>query len=167
MLTGIHAARNAVAPAGERSDVWAVNVDGEYHEEASARGGDRLVPGAAADASLEELLAAAFRRFDPWAMGTAVGATAALLLLLGTLALLARGGEGEAPMLSLLGIYLVGYEVSWRGLLLGVVEGGAFGGALGAAIAHAINAVVGLAERALRRELEAERTIDALHGATP
>ena len=167
MLTGIHAARNAVAPAGERSDVWAVNVDGEYHEEASARGGDRLVPGAADDASLEELLAAAFRRFDPWAMGTAVGATAALLLLLGTLALLARGGEGEAPMLSLLGIYLVGYEVSWRGLLLGVVEGGAFGGALGSALAHAINALVGLAERALRRELEAERTIDALHGATP
>jgi hypothetical protein len=163
MLTGIYAARNVAAGAG--LDVWDVNVGDEYHEEASA--GDRLVPGAAADATVEELLAAAFRRFDPWAMASAVGASAALALLATTLVQLARGGESGAPMLSLLGVYLVGYEVSWRGLAFGLIEGTALGAALGAAIALAANALVGLAEGAVRRELEAERRIDALHGAAP
>jgi protoporphyrinogen oxidase len=41
MLTGVYAARNL---AGERHDVWAVNTDLTYHEEADAPSGDRLVP---------------------------------------------------------------------------------------------------------------------------
>jgi protoporphyrinogen oxidase len=44
MLTGVYAARNIV---GETNDVWAVNTEMEYHEEARARGarfGDRMTP---------------------------------------------------------------------------------------------------------------------------
>jgi hypothetical protein len=166
MVTGIYAARDV---AGIEHDVWDVNVDGEYHEAGAgeARGGDRLVPAAAADASLDELLVRAFRRFDPWAMGGAVGSAAALGLFLATALRLGQGGESEVPMLSLAGVYLLGYEVSWRGALLGLIEGGLLGFGLGAAIAGVSNGLVGLVERSLRRELEAEDAIDPLHGAVP
>jgi protoporphyrinogen oxidase len=164
MLTGIHAARNVAL--GERNDVWSVNVGDEYHEEAR-ESGDRQVPALRPEATLDELVTAAFRRFDPWAMAGAVGATTALAILLPTLVQIARGDGPAAPMLSLLGVYLVGYEVSWRGLVFGLLEAGALGFGLGAAIAGASNALVGLAERALRRELEAEERIDPLHGAVP
>jgi hypothetical protein len=166
MLTGIYAARNAL---GDALEIWDVNVEDEYHEEASmasAAQGDRQVPALAPDATLEELLQRTFRRLDVLALGVAVGAAGAMALFLATAWSLASGAADVRP-LSLLGIYLLGYEVSWRGALLGLFEGGALGFLLGVAVASTANLLVRLAEDALRRELDAERAIGPLHGAAP
>ena len=57
-------------------ELWDVNVDAEYHEEVRAGDkatGDRLVPGRAEEAAIEELIRDAFARYDAVALGTAVG----------------------------------------------------------------------------------------------
>jgi protoporphyrinogen oxidase len=165
MLTGIYAARNVVAPA---HDIWDVNVDEEYHEAASAARGDRLTPAAAGEATLEELLHAHFARFDPVALGAATAATLALVLFAATASVLFVGnGDHPGPMLSLLGHYLFGFELSWRGALLGVVEAGVVGYVLGGSTAAAINALIGWVERTLLRELDEERALDPLQGVMP
>lgn len=46
MMTAMLAVRNIVG-GGHHYDVWKVNQDAEYHEEASGAGGERLVPNAA------------------------------------------------------------------------------------------------------------------------
>lgn len=165
MLTGIYAARTV---AGDRHEVWDVNVDGDYHEEVRGAGGDRLVPAGVAEPTLDEFLASTFARFDAVALGAAVGATAGLGLFLATVFLLLRhGGEPEgAWTLSLLGIYLSGYAVTWTGALLGLVEGAGLGFLLGAGMAGSINLLMRWVESALERELEEERTLDPLEGST-
>ena len=165
MLTGIYAARNVLEPA---HDVWDVNVDEEYHEAVSAaRGGDRLTPAAAGEATLEELLHAHFARFDGVALGAATAVTLALLLFAATASVLLVGnGDHPGPMLSLLGHYFFGFELSWRGALVGVLEAGALGFVLGSGLAVAINALINWVERSLQRELEAEQKLDSLQGVT-
>lgn len=159
MLTGIYAARTV---AGDPHPIWDVNVDGDYHEEVKGAGGDRLVPAAPAEPTLDELLDAAFARFDVAALGAAVGAVAGLGLFLATAFLvLFHGGEpGDTVTLSLLAAYLTGYSVSWPGALLGLLEGGVLGFALGATIAGALNTLLGWVESTLHRELDEERALD-------
>jgi protoporphyrinogen oxidase len=159
MLTGIYAARTV---AGDPHPIWDVNVDGDYHEEVKGAGGDRLVPAAPAEPTLDELLDAAFARFDATALGAAVGAVAGLGLFLATAFLvLFHGGEpGDTVTLSLLAAYLTGYSVSWPGALLGLLEGGVLGFALGAAIAGSLNTLLGWVESTLHRELDEERALD-------
>ncbi|MGH7565819.1 MAG: NAD(P)/FAD-dependent oxidoreductase [Gemmatimonadota bacterium] len=156
MLTGILAARNV---AGEDHDIWSVNVDEEYHEEGAAR--DRLTPAAAHERSLEEVLAAAFARYDPFALGAAVGVVLGVGLFLATaIALLAEPGD-PGRVLSLLGQYLLGYEVSWAGAGIGLVVAGIGGFAFGWLLARAINGLIGWEELLLRRQIIA-RTLDPL-----
>jgi protoporphyrinogen oxidase len=179
MLAGMLAARNV---AGESHDVWAVNVETDYHEEigrpasdaaggqAGARGvaaGDRLVPQAAAPPLLEDLLREAFARYDPVALGGAVGAIAGLGLFLATAILLLRGGAVVGPNLSLLGNYLYGYAPSWSGALVGSVEAGLGGFGLGYLLGRAINALVHRHEVGIRRRLELASTLDPLGVAEP
>lgn len=156
MLTGILAARNV---AGERHDVWAVNVDDEYHE--AGQGGDRATPGAARDPSLEQVLADAFARYDPLALGGAVGIVAGGGLFLATaLALLQEPGD-PGRVLSLIGQYLIGYEVSWIGAGVGLLGAGIGGFAFGSSLAGAINRLIGWHEGLLRRQIE-ELVLDPL-----
>ncbi len=162
MLTGIYAARNVT---GAALDIWSVNVDDEYHETVDTKRGDRLSPGRVGEETVEELLADAFRGYDPVAMSVAVGAVGALLLFLATAILVARGGETVGPTLSLLGVVLVHYEVTWRGAFVGLLEGGALGGVLGWIIATTINSLVRLAETNVRRHFEAEQALDPIDGA--
>ena len=68
--------------------------------------------------------------------------------------------------LSLLGIYLSGYTVTWKGAWLGLIEGAGLGFLLGATIAGCINRLMEWVESALARELELERTLDPLEGST-
>ncbi|HET6341738.1 MAG TPA: NAD(P)/FAD-dependent oxidoreductase [Gemmatimonadota bacterium] len=152
MVTGLLAAR---VVAGEEHDVWDVNVESEYHEEGKAApSGGRATPEAARRPSLEELLGRAFARYDPVALGTAVGSVlAASLFLLTAVTLLRKGGAGVP--LSLLGHYLYGYETTWTGALIGVAEGLALGFVWGYALAVLINHMVGWQETVLERELEA------------
>jgi len=156
MVAGVLAARNL---DGERHDVWAVNVEQEYHEEAVE---ERLVPRAATVRSLEDLLRAAFSRYDEVAVGQAVGVVAAVGLFAATVLLMLHGGEPRGPTLSLLGHYLLGYEVSWPGALLGAAEAGLAGFALGWLTARWINRLIALQEIGLRRRLQLQNTLDPL-----
>ena len=164
MVAGMLAARNV---AGETHDVWAVNVEQQYHEEVaddSRRVEDRLTPERLKRPELEELVGQAFARFDPIALGTALGSIAALLLLAGTAVLLLEGGDPVGPTLSLLGQYLTGYQVSWTGALIGFVEAGVLGFGLGWLMANLINLLVGATENSIRRRLEINEVFDPLSG---
>jgi protoporphyrinogen oxidase len=156
MVAGALAARNLT---GEKHDVWAVNVEAEYHEEATE---ERLVPQAVSAASLEELLRSAFSRYDAVAVAGATAVIAAVGLFLATAVLLLHGGEPRGPTLSLLGHYLLGFEVSWPGALLGAAEAAVGGAALGWLTARWINRLIALHETALRRHLQLQRTVDPL-----
>ncbi|MCA9819142.1 MAG: hypothetical protein KC652_28835, partial [Cyanobacteria bacterium HKST-UBA01] len=86
MLTAMLAAENIIA--GERlHDVWTVNVEEEYHEEKAtdAKGatGERMVP-QRVELSPAAVLNEAFAKYDPIALGVAVGALEAIALFLAT-----------------------------------------------------------------------------------
>jgi hypothetical protein len=117
MLTGIFAARNV---AGASYDLWRVNAEAEYHEEAPAA--DRETPGPLAGEELDALLRSAFARIDPVALGGAAGVVAAAALALLSAWLAWRGGEAGGPTLSLLGQYLFGYRPRWPPALFGVAD---------------------------------------------
>jgi hypothetical protein len=170
MLTGLYAARSV--GGDRRVDVWAVNEDETFQEEvadadAGRSAGDRLTPAAAKGGrdGLEVILAGAFQRYDEVAFGGAIGITAMALLGLSTALLLLEHTEGFVPMLSLLGNYLFGYEVSWRGLLVGLVEVGVGGFGAGWTLAKLINLMTAIALRNLERRLAALTTLDAVEGA--
>jgi protoporphyrinogen oxidase len=159
MVTGVFAARNI---DGEALDLWSVNVDQEYHEGAveKAAAGDRLTPEPAVSPSLEERLVEAFARYDPVALGGAVASVAALGLFLATAILLLRPEEIKGPTLSLLGQYLIGYQVSWSGSLVGMAEAALIGFGFGYSLARLLNGLVGAVETTLRRELQMASILD-------
>jgi len=111
---------------------------------------------------LEDLLSSAFARYDPVALGGAVGLVASLSLFLATVVLLLGDGEPLAPMLSLLGHYFFGYEVSLGGAFLGAAEAGIGGFLFGYVLARLINILVETAELSVIRKCQMLRTIDPL-----
>ena len=139
MLTGVYAAGNIV---GERHNVWAVNTEKEYHEEEHVtrpNAGDRLVPtrvsvpvGEAIGESEDKVIEVAFAKIDPLAFGIAVGVVSGIVIFMASAILLLRGGPVVGPTLSLLGNYLFGFEVTWVGAVMGLLEGGVLGFAVGA-----------------------------------
>ena len=132
MLTGVYAARNIT---GEHHDVWSVNVDQEYHEE--SREGQRLTPKRVTPtlqtipATIDDMIAVAFSRLDPVAMGVAVATVCGCAIFLASIILLLRGGDVIGPNLSLLNHYLLGFDVTWIGSLVGMIEGALAGFLLG------------------------------------
>jgi hypothetical protein len=162
LLSGVYAARNVV---GGSYDVWDVNVEPEYHEELRS-GGDRFVPRPPADTPTEEWIAQAFGRYDPVALGVALGAVLGLGLFAATAILLLAGGEPVGPNLALLASYFLGFEVTWRGALLGLLEAGAGGFGFGYVLARLINAVVAREERVLLDRIETARAMDLLEAGS-
>jgi hypothetical protein len=167
MLSALYAVRSL---AGARRDVWAVNEDAVFHEEirdgAGARGEgvrDRLTPRPAAG-GLDVLMREAFAEYDEVALGGAFGITAAAVLAVATTLLLWRPADGLVPMLSLLGEYLFGYEVSWPGLLVGMVEVSLGGFALGWMVARLINRFTAMLLRDLERRLATLTTLEVIDG---
>jgi protoporphyrinogen oxidase len=165
MLTALHAVRNL---AGARLDVWAVNEEASFHEEdrgEAAEHGvrDRLTP-APAGGGLDALLQEAFPDYDEVALGGAFGIAAMAALALATALLLWGPNDGFVPMLSLMGNYLFGFEVSWPGLLVGMVEAGLAGFALGWAVARLINLFTAILLRNLERRLATLTTLEAVDG---
>ncbi|REK08479.1 MAG: FAD-dependent oxidoreductase [Acidobacteria bacterium] len=183
MLTGMLAARNILreaesasgssatgGAAGPAHDLWAATEDDSYLE-APERGSrslaDRAVPRrleeddlAAGDERLEQAIAAAFARYDPVALGGAVGVIAGALVFLLTAVLLLRGDEPLGPNLSLLGHYLIGFQVSWPGALIGALEAALLGFGFGWLLARTINLLVDLAAESVVRECELEGLLD-------
>ncbi len=82
----------------------------------------------------QAVLMAAFGRIDVVALAVAMGTVFALALFLMTVALLIKGappGMPVGPHLSLLGIYLPGYSVSWGGSMIGAVYAWIVGAVIG------------------------------------
>lgn len=170
MLTAVYAARNI---AGEQNDVWSVNTEMEYHEEArvkegsSGSMGDRLTPSrvepvAVPDTVPDELIEAVFAKLDPVALGAALGAVGAIILFLASAALIIKGGDVIGPNLSLLGHYLIGFNVTWAGAFLGAGEAGAGGFALGYLVAWLRNWLLAAYAYLARRRAEAKAQRDLL-----
>jgi protoporphyrinogen oxidase len=164
MLTGLYAARSI---AGDRCDVWAVNDEPAFLEEGSQGARDtavrdRLTP--TAPDGVERLLREAFQHYDEVAFGGAVGIVAMGVLGVATGLLLWGPNDGFVPMLSLLGNYLFGYEVSVPGLLVALVEVGAAGFAAGWATARLMNLLTSIVLRDLERRLATLTTLEGVEG---
>jgi protoporphyrinogen oxidase len=166
MLTGIYAARNI---AGESNDVWSVNTEMDYLESSSspsARRGDRLVPAAVpvSDAGLtpDVLIEQAFAKLDPVALGTAVGVVAGLGLFIASAWLLVKGGPVVGPNLSLLGQYLIGFQVTWPGAFIGLIESSLWGFVVGYSMAFFRNWSLSAYASLVRRRAEARERRDLL-----
>lgn len=173
MMTAVFAARNI---DGAAYDVWGVNVDQAYHEEKSAdedeasgedegTRGDRLTPERVRE-EVGALLAKAFARYDPVALGVAVGAVTGLGLALATALLLLFTPEGHpvGPTLSLLGNYLVGYEVSWAGVPIALAEAGLVGFLFGWLLAGGLNFIIDVERRRFVRLVQNRRALSLLRG---
>ena len=166
MLAGLYAARNV---AGAELDLWSINEEASFHEEVRADesedGGvrDRLTP-ERARRDVDELLETAFASYDEVALGGAVGITMGLGIALATALLLVTSDDSFVPVLSLLGNYFFGYEVSWPGTLVGLVEGMLLGFGFGWTAANLINLLSGIFERDLERRLATLTTLEAVDG---
>jgi hypothetical protein len=122
MLTGLKAVRNLTQ--GERTDLWAVNVGGDYHEEVQDLSEQDLT-------DLEAGFARIFRRLDGIALGGAVGLVTGVLVWLATAILVLKGGDVVGPRLQLLAQYFPGYTVTWSGSLVGLAYGSGLGFLIG------------------------------------
>jgi len=142
MLTGIYAARNI---AGQTYNVWSVNMESDFHEET-----------AMPESLLRREIDALFSRMDPIALGAAVGLVSGFLIFMATLVLIIKGGHLIGPTLSLLKHYLPGYQVDWKGALLGFFETGIIGFILGSGFAWLRNFGVYIYARRTRVKQEAK-----------
>lgn len=168
MLTAVYAARNIV---GENNDVWSVNTEMEYHEEVRTKApsnGDRMVPARVSPTPTpsqllpDEAIEAAFARLDPVALGAASGIVLGVAVFVATAALLLKGGPVVGPTLSLLSNYFIGFEVTWVGALIGLIEAAIAGFALGFFGASLRNWGMAAYASLLRRRAEAELNRDLL-----
>jgi hypothetical protein len=107
MITGMRASQNIL---GAHYDLWQVNEEDAYLEEAARPGTDRIVT--------EKILIKAFARMDKLALATATGSMSGLLVFLATIWLLIKGGEAIGPNLQLLAQYFVGYTVTVKGAFI-------------------------------------------------
>jgi protoporphyrinogen oxidase len=137
MLTGMLAVRNVVL--GERNDLWAVNVDQEYHEEVQ---GAVELEGVAE--VVQDTLARVFNKLDGTALGLALGSVTGAALFLATMTQALGGGHGLTGYLELLSQYFPGYRVSVAGSLLGLFYGLGVGFVAGWGFAFARNAALAL-----------------------
>jgi protoporphyrinogen oxidase len=158
MLTAIFAARNissSTNPEYERIDIWSVNTEQEYHEESAATDAKEgtaatrpsLFPGSDARDPRVLAIEATLARYDAFALGMASAVVFGGVLFLATAVLLLKGGEVVGPNLALLANYFAGYEVSWLGAFIGLLEGSVAGFFLGWLIATMNNFAVAAHER--------------------
>ena len=115
MLTAMLSAENIL---GANHDLWAINVEQEYHEEITLEPSE--------EAALDKLLPAVFSRLDQLGLATAIGSVCGLLIFLATLWLAIKGGV-TSPYFQLLNQYFFGYTVSIKGALIGMAYGFSWG----------------------------------------
>jgi len=167
MLTGILAARNI---AGGDHDLWEASADTSYLEDMASPADaleDRVAPQPVEQPGFADELASIFAHYDPVALGAAVGLVSGAAVFLATTLLLLRGGEPMGPNLSLLGHYLLGFEVSWFGAFLGLIEAGGAGFLFGFVLATIINRLVDLIAVSVIRECQLKGVIDPLEVGKP
>ena len=78
-------------------------------------------------------------RLNSVAQGVAIGAVLGVGLFLATNVLVLKGGPVVGPHLALLGQFLLGYDVSFRGSFVGLAYGFVGGFAIGYAVGETYN----------------------------
>ena len=91
--------------------------------------------GEAIEESEDTVIEVAFAKRDPVALRLVVVVVSSLGVFMASTVLLLRGGPAPGPTLSLLGNYLLGFEATWVGAVIGLFEGGLLGFAVGAGAA--------------------------------
>jgi hypothetical protein len=142
MLTAMLSAENIL---GASHDLWAVNVEQEYHEEMKIEPGEEAV--------LDKILPAVFSRVDPLGLATAVGSVLGLLIFFATLWLAIKGGPASV-YLKLLNQFFFGYTVTVKGALIGLAYGFSWGFLLGWLIAYLRNFMIAFYIYRIRRKVE-------------
>lgn len=127
MLTAMLSAQNIL---GACHDLWAVNVEEEYHEE------KKIEP--RKEAVLDKILPTVFSRIDPLGLATAIGSVLGLLIFFATTWLIITGGSASV-YLQLLNQYFFGYTVTVKGALIGMAYGFSWGFLFGWLIAYLRN----------------------------
>lgn len=110
---------------------------------------------------VQQELRMAFARLHKMAFGIAVGAVVGLSIGLVTVAGVFLGPD-ETAELALLSQFFAGYEVSWRGALIGALWGVGVGAVAGWFIAFAHNFVLAVWLLVARSRAELEATRDFL-----
>ena len=106
-------------------------------------------------------LALAIAPIHKSALGVAVGLTSGLLLVAVTLFHVLLSPT-EGPDIGLLAQYFYGYEVSWKGALVGLFWGFMTGFVLGWFLAFVRNLIVAVSVFAIRTRVELAQTADFL-----
>ena len=144
MVTAMLAVRNVLFQ--EKNDLWNVNTDQEYLEEAKLSPESQAVSGAR--------LELVFLKLDPLAFGLSSGITTALVLLIATLWLVIKGGLVVGPNLLLLDQYFPGFTVSFRGAGIGMLYGLLLGFILGWGFAYLRNLAILISMILIQRDIE-------------
>lgn len=142
MLTAMLSAENIL---GANHDLWAINVEQEYHEEMTIEPSE--------EAALDKLLPAVFSRMDQLGLATAIGSVCGLLIFFATLWLVIEGGPASV-YLKLLGQYCFGYTVTVKGAFLGLAYGFSWGFLLGWLIAYLRNFFIAYYIYRIKRKVE-------------
>lgn len=110
---------------------------------------------------MSDPLLLAFAPLHKRAFGVAVGLTFGLTVFLSTAIVVVRSGV-PAPDIGLLAQYFAGYEVSWRGAVIGAFWAGLAGFTAGWFLAMCRNLVVGITLFMVRARSEIDQTRDFL-----
>jgi hypothetical protein len=154
MLTAIFAVENI---KGANHNIWAVNDEQEYLEQETASSREKNVslrdlaatqPQVPLPLSVPDpatvIIRRAFARIDGVALGAALSLVSALYVFLPTLWLLVTGTQRLDPGLYLLSQYFIGYTVSWRGAVVGLLYGAILGFVFGWSLACLRNGLLTL-----------------------
>jgi hypothetical protein len=101
---------------------------------------------AAAD-NLEQIVFTRVLRLNAVVQGVVVGLLAGVGIFVATNWLVLKGGRVVGPHLSLLNQFLIGYDVSFLGSLIGFVYGSVVGFVVGYVVAVVYNLAAGARER--------------------
>ncbi len=142
MLTAMLSAENIL---GANHDLWAVNVEQEYHEEMKIEPSEEAV--------LDKILPSVFSRMDPLGLATAIGSVVGLLIFTATLWLVMRGGPASF-YLKLLNQFFIGYTVTLKGAFIGLAYGFSWGFLCGWLIAYLRNFIIAFYIYRIKRKVE-------------
>lgn len=92
----------------------------------------------------DAIIISSLAKLDSLALGISLGTLCGLTIFIATVFLIYKGGEEIGPNLELLSQYFIGFEVTERGSVIGLIYGFFFGFFLGALIAFLRNSIVGI-----------------------
>ncbi len=142
MLTAMLSAENIL---GANHDLWAINVEKEYHEEMSIEPSEEAV--------LKKLIPGVFYRMDKIGFATAVGSVCGLFIFIATIWLAIQGGVATFYF-QLLGQYFSGYTVTMKGAFVGMAYGFLWGFLFGWLFAYLRNLFIAYYIYRIRRKAE-------------